>query len=84
MNPDTGFDLPPLPSHKTLQDFLRPFEMLLTDGILWLSYAIACLASIKLIVHLINGREGTSKSNMGSSPVEYTTSLYRTHREDLI
>lgn len=52
---DLGFELPQLPSSNTLQEILRPFDMLLTDVILWLCYGISILSILKFIIYTMIG-----------------------------
>jgi hypothetical protein len=55
-------------------------EQMLLDGILYLSYGIAILSVLKIIVHQLNGF--LTESDMGASALEDSTFFGGTHRDE--
>ncbi len=75
-----GFELPELKSPPYLKSILQPFNQLLTDGILWLSYGIALLSILKFFIFLVNGFQNNPlQSTMGTGIMETPSYLRGEH-----
>jgi hypothetical protein len=70
---DRRFDiiLPETNKYNEFNSIIRSVNMMLTDLILYLSYGIAILSGLKIIIHILNGF--TSKPDMGAASLDNTS-----------